>query len=288
MKPAPFDYAAPESVSEAIALLADPEREAMIIAGGQSLMPMLNMRLARPELLVDLRRVAGLDYIRDSGQRVLVGAMTTKREVEGSTLVRDRLPLLHAATLHVGHPQIRNRGTVGGSMAQADPAAEYPVVAIVLGAEMRVAGPDGERTVAASDFFVTYLTTALEEDEILVEVAFPVPAGRTGWAFEEVSRRHGDFALAGCAITVTLDGAGAIADARVGVFGVTGSPVRLTAAEDLLRGALPDTELFERAGRVGADALPDPLSDLHASADYRRHLAAVLTARGLGKAVARA
>lgn len=288
MKPAPFDYAAPESVSEAVALLADPEREAMIIAGGQSLMPMLNMRLARPELLVDLRRVRDLDYIRDSGSQVLIGAMTTKRVVEDSALVRERLPLLHAATLHVGHPQIRNRGTVGGSMAQADPAAEYPVVAIVLGAEMRIVGSDGERSVPAADFFVTYLTTALEEGEVLVEVAFPVPAGRTGWAFDEVSRRHGDFALAGCAMTVTLDGAGAIEDARVGVFGVTGSPVRMTAAEDVLRGATPDEELFERAGRAGADALPEPLADLHASAEYRRHLAAVLTARGLAQAVARA
>lgn len=186
MKPAPLDYAAPETLAEAVALLADASREAKVIAGGQSLMPMLNMRLARPELLVDLRRVDGLDHIREEHGAIRIGAMTSKREVEQSPLVRERLPLLHAATLHVGHPQIRSRGTVGGSMAQADPAAEYPCVA-VAGATMRAVGPGGERTIPAADFFVTYLTTALEEDEILVEVSFPVPAPGTGWSFTEIS-----------------------------------------------------------------------------------------------------
>jgi len=288
VKPPPFDYAAPESVSEAIALLSDPDREAMIIAGGQSLMPMLNMRLARPELLVDLRHIGDLDYIREAGDRLLIGAMTTKRTVEDSTLVRDKVPLLHASTLQVGHPQIRNRGTVGGSMAQADPAAEYPAVAIALGAEMRIAGPGGERTVPAADFFVTYLTTALEEDDILVEVGFPVRAERTGWSFGEVSRRHGDFALAGVVTTITLDPVGTCQDARIVLFAVTSSPLRVQAAEDVLRGERPTPEVMSRAADAVASALADPLADSHASADYRRNLARTLTERGLGEAVERA
>lgn len=287
MKPAPLDYAAPETLAEAIALLADESREAMVIAGGQSLMPMLNMRLARPELLVDLRRVDGLEYIREDQGAVRIGAMTTKREVEHSQLVRDRLPLLHAGTVHVGHPQIRNRGTVGGSMAQADPAAEYPSVAVALGATMRVVGPGGERTIPAADFFVTYLTTALEEDEILVEVSFPVPAPGTGWAFTEISRRHGDFALAGAAITVRLDAGGSVADTAIVLFGVGPGPVRAHAAEDRIRGGRPGDDLFREAGSAVAAALTDPPADVHADSEYRRQLAATLTTRGLREAVHR-
>lgn len=287
MKPAPLDYASPASIAEAVALLGDPAREAMVIAGGQSLMPMLNMRLARPELLVDLRRVEGLDHIRESAGTVQIGAMTTKREVEHSALVRDKLPLLHAATVHVGHPQIRSRGTVGGSMAHADPAAEYPAAAVALGARMRVVGPGGERTIDAADFFVTYLTTALDEGEILVEVSFPAMAAGTGWAFCELSRRHGDFALAGVAVTATLDAAGTIADAAVVGFGIGPGPARLGAAEDVARGGRPGDDLFRRAGEAGAASLDDPPADLHASSDYRRHLAATLTTRGLAEAVQR-
>lgn len=288
MKPPPFDYAAPTSVAEALSLLGDPGREAMVLAGGQSLVPMLNMRLARPELLVDLKRVEGLDYIREVPGAVVIGAMTTKRSVEDSALVRDKLPLLHAATLEIGHPPIRNRGTMGGSMAQADPAAEYPAVAIALGATMRVVGPAGERTIDAGDFFVSYLTTALAEDEILVEVSVPTSGERTGWAFGELSRRHGDFALTGVAMTVTLDAAGACADAAIVPFGVGPSPVRATAAEDVLRGRLPDAALYREAGRAVGASLTDVLSDNHASAEYRRHLAGVLTERGLPEAVSRA
>lgn len=287
MKPAPLDYAAPETLAEAVALLADASREAKVIAGGQSLMPMLNMRLARPELLVDLRRVDGLDHIREEHGAIRIGAMTSKREVEQSPLVRERLPLLHAATLHVGHPQIRSRGTVGGSMAQADPAAEYPCVAVALGATMRVVGPGGERTIPAADFFVTYLTTALEEDEILVEVSFPVPAPGTGWSFTEISRRHGDFALAGAAITVALDGAGTVADSAIVLFGVGPGPVRAHAAEARIRGGRPGDELYREAGAAVAAALTDPPADVHADSEYRRHLAVTMTTRGLAEAVQR-
>lgn len=287
MKPAPLDYAAPETLAEAVSLLADQSREAKVIAGGQSLMPMLNMRLARPELLVDLRRVQGLDYIREDQGSVRIGAMTTKREVERSPLVRERLPLLHAATLHVGHPQIRSRGTVGGSMAQADPAAEYPAVAVALGASMRAVGPGGERTISAADFFVTYLTTALEEDEVLVEVSFPVPAPGTGWSFTEISRRHGDFALAGVAVTVSLDSGGAVSDSAIVLFGVGPGPVRVDAAEEQIRGGRPGDELYRQAAAAVAATLTDPPADVHADSDYRRQLAATLTARALAEAVQR-
>ncbi len=183
MKPAPLDYEAPTSLADAVSLLCDPDREAVVLAGGQSLVPMLNLRLARPELLVDLRGIEGLDHIRLDGDRLAIGAMATKRAVERSPLVRENQPLLHAATLCVGHPQIRNRGTVGGSMAHADPAAEYPAAAVALGARMRVAGPDDERDIAAEDFFQGYLTTALKPGEVLTEVSFPTMAGGKGWAF---------------------------------------------------------------------------------------------------------
>lgn len=288
MKPAPLDYAAPASLQEAVDLLSDSDRDSMVIAGGQSLMPMLNMRLASPELLVDLSRIADLDYIRDDGTRLLIGAMTTKRDVERSALVKDRQPLLHAATLLVGHPQIRNRGTVGGSMAHADPSAEYPAVALATDAEMRVVGPGGERTIDASDFFISYLTTALAPGEVLVEVAVPVLAPGTGWAFTELSRRHGDFAMAGTAITVELDAAGRCRDVRIVLFGVAATPLRLREVEESLSGEMPEGDFFSRAGEAVSIAIDEPLADVQASADYRRHLAGVLARRGLADAVARA
>lgn len=288
MKPAPLDYAAPTSLAEAVTLLADPDRDVMVIAGGQSLMPMLNMRLARPELLVDLGRVPGLDYIREDGDWLAIGAMTTKRAVEESTVVRDRQPLLHAATCHVGHPQIRNRGTVGGSLAQADPAAEYPAVAVATGAEVRVAGPDGERTIPAAEFFVTYLTTALAPGEVVVELRIPVLRPETGWAFVELARRHGDFAIVGAAVTVDLDAGGAYGDVRIVLFGVGPTPLRAEAAESVLRGRPPGADLHAEAAENVRAAIEDPLGDVHATAEYRRHLAGVLVGRALAEAVARA
>lgn len=288
MKPAPLDYEAPTQIGEAVALLADPDRYAVVLAGGQSLMPMLNLRLAHPDLLVDLRRIEGIDGIELRGDRIVIGAMATKRAVEQSTLVRDRQPLLHAATKFVGHPQIRNRGTVGGSMAHADPAAEYPAAAVICDAEMRVIGPDGERTIAAVDFFEGYLSTALEPGEILVEVSVPVLPEGTGWSFDELSRRHGDFAMVGAAVTIGLDGASRCRDARVVVFAIGSTPVRAHAAEEVLDGGEPGPDLFARAAAAMADALEEPMSDVHASSEYRRHLAGVLVERGLAEAVARA
>ena len=288
MKPAPFDYVAPTTVGEAVSALQECNGEAKLLAGGQSLMPLLNMRLARPGLVVDLGRVEGLDYIREGDGRLAVGAMTTKRTVEDSALVESRQPLLRAATLLIAHPQIRNRGTVGGSMAQADPAAEYPAMAVALEAELRAVGPDGERSIKAEDFFVTYLTTALEPAEVLTEITVPVRAERSGWAMTEVARRHGDFAIAGAAVTTTLDAGGHCADTKIVLFGVGPGPVRPSGAEQIVNGERPGDELIRQAGQKASQEIDEPQSDVHASAEYRRHLAGVLTRRGLAEAAARA
>ena len=290
MKPAPFDYYAPQTLPEAVALLAkldDEGCDAKILAGGQSLMPMLAMRVARPDALVDLRRVADLDYIIEENGTVAIGAMATKRAAEESALVRERQPLFHAATQLVGHRQIRNRGSVGGSFAHADPASEYPAVALVLDMQMRAVGPDGERLIPAAEFFVTYMTTALEAGEILTEVRMPVLSAGTGWAIREVSRRNGDLALAGVALTLRLSG-GVCADVRIAAFGVDATAVRLTAAEDALDGQKPDAATCARVGAIAAASLAEPMSCIHASADYRRHLVGVLVERTLTDAAARA
>ncbi len=292
MKPAPFEYAAPSSLDEAISLLQQHgDEDVKLLAGGQSLVPLLSMRMARPELLIDLNPIDELQYIREENGGLAIGAMTRKRAVEESELVRRLQPVLLAATQLVAHPQIRNRGTVGGSMAHADPAAEYPALAIVLGVELRTAGPDGERRIAAEDFFQSYLTTALEPVEVLTEVRVPILAPGTGWSFLEVARRHGDFAMTGAAVTLRLNGRGSrgsISEARIVLFGVGPTAVRVREVEQLVMGEQPSDRLFQEAGRAAGEGLEDPLSDVHASAEFRRHLARVLTARALGEAVERA
>lgn len=288
MKPPSLDYEAPTQLGDAVALLGDPDRDAIVLAGGQSLMPMLNLRLARPGLLVDLRRIPGLDGIELEGDQLVIGAMATKRDLERSDLVRRHHPLLHASTRYVGHPQIRNRGTVGGSMAHADPAAEYPAVAVAGDFEMVAFGPDGERRIPAADFFLGYLTTALEEGEILTAVRVPTMSGATGWSFQELSRRHGDFAMVGTAVTLDLDSEGLCRNPRVVVFAVGGTPLRVPAAEELLDGEAASDALFARVAAAVREAIDEPLSDVHASAEYRRHLAGVLVERALKEAVARA
>ena len=288
MKPPRFDYADPRTLGEAVALLEQHEGEAKLLSGGQSLVPLLNMRLARPAILVDLAKVAGLDHVREDGDTLAIGAMTRQRTVELSPVVKARHPMLHAATLHIAHPQNRNQGTVGGSLAHADPAAELPALALVLGAELRAMGPRGERTIGAADFFVTYLTTALEPAEILIEARFPMLPARTGWSVTEVARRHGDFALAGVMATITLDDRGRCATARLVLFGVGATPVRAPRAEQMLAGEKPEPSLLERAGRAASEEIDEPLSDVHASAEYRRDLARVLGRRALAEAAARA
>ena len=288
MKPAPFEYAAPSTIGEALSVLEgnDPD-EVKILAGGQSLMPLLNMRLARPQLVLDLTRVDELDFIREYDGGVAIGSMTTKRAVEESALVRERNPLFWESTVRIGHPQIRNRGTVGGSMVQADPAAEYPAAALALDVELVARGAGGERTIAAEDFFVTYLTTSLEPGEILTEVRVPDLGAGVGWGFQEVARRHGDFAIVGAAATLRIDG-GRIADPRVVVFGAADRAMRFPDAEAGLAGQAPGEAAFAAAGSAVAGAIEDPTSDVHASEEYRRDLARVLTARALADAVERA
>lgn len=289
MKPPSFDYADPGSTAEVVSLLAQHEGEAKIIAGGQSLMPLLNMRFARPTLLVDLRRLRELDYIRETDGALAIGATTIQRDVERSPEVARHQPMLRAAMHLIAHPQIRNRGTVGGSLAHADPAAELPTLAVALDAEMEVMGPGGTRVVPAADFFVTYLTTSMEPAEMLTAVRFPArPAGRSGWSFQEVARRHGDYAMAGVAVTLTLGDGERCRDARLVLFGVGATPVRARRAEQALVGQQVDARLIEHLGSTIRDEIDEPLTDVHASAEYRRHLAGVLTRRALREALERA
>jgi len=288
VKPPSFEYADPKSLDEAVRLLEENEYDAKILSGGQSLMPLLNMRLARPELLVDLAKIPDLDFIREEDGCLVVGGMTRQRSLELSSEVRSRFPLVYDATMHIAHPQNRNQGTVGGSIAHADPAAELPALVMATDAEMVVTGPDAMRTISAEEFFVTYLTTSLEPAEILTEVRIPALGDRTGYSLRELARRHGDFALAGAIATVTLAGNGTIASGRVVLFGVGATPIRAVAAEQLLAGERPSESLFEAVAAKAAADLDEPLSDVHATAQYRRSLAAVMARRALAEAADRA
>ena len=287
MKPAPFTYAAPSTLEEALALLAEHGDAAKLLAGGQSLMPLMNLRLARPQYVIDLNRVAGLDYIQERDGTLVVGTMTRQRSLERAPAVRQHYPLLSEATTLIGHVAIRNRGTVGGSIAHADPAAELPAVLLAHGGSVQVQGPRGTRRIVADQLFRTYLTTALEPDEVLTEVHFPRwPAG-TGWCFMEESRRHGDFAMVGVAVLLTLDTARRCTQAAVALCGVGDTPHRVAAAPTLLLGhALDATRRRDVAQAAASEIEPD--SDLHASAEFRRHLSAVLTQRALRQAAERA
>ena len=289
MKPAPFDYLAPGTLDEAIDLLAQHADAAKLIAGGQSLGPLLNMRLARPEVLIDLNRLAELDYLREQDGWLAIGALTRQRALERSRVVGERWPLLAEAVPYIGHTAIRNRGTVGGSIAHADPSAELPAVVAALGGELRIRGPRGERVARPDEFFVTYLTTSLAPDELLVEVRLPGVAAGTGCAWLEYARRHGDFALVGVAALLRLraGGDGTCAEARLVYTGVGPAPYDARPAAGLLIGQPPSEETFAAAAeRAAADSQPD--ADLHASAEYRRHLVRVLTRRALRQALQRA
>jgi CO/xanthine dehydrogenase FAD-binding subunit len=286
MKPAAFDYIAADSIAMAVAALAQAGDDGKIIAGGQSLVPMLNFRMLRPSILVDINRIAGLDVIAETGAAIRVGALTRHYQLETSPLIAQHLPVLSSAMTHVAHLAIRNRGTIGGSLAHADPAAELPMMALLLDARLHIASAAGERTIAARDFFLGALTVDLAASEIVTEVVLPKLPPRTGWGFEEVARRHGDFALAAVAITLTVSG-DAIEQARIALTGVGPTALRATAAENLLIGHALEPEL---AGRVidAVRAIIKPEADLHASSAYRRHLAGVLTGRALAAAWRRA
>ncbi len=290
MKPAAFRYHAPDTLDEALEILAEDPWEAKVLAGGQSLIPAMNFRLAQPTILVDLNRLSELAYIEaadDGGLRI--GAMTRQAVVERHPLVAERAPLVHQTMPHIAHPQIRNRGTFGGSIAHADPAGELPAVSLVLGAELRARSRDGgERTIAASDFFFGLLTTALEPGEVLTEVSLPVPAPGTGWAFDEVARRHGDYALVGVAAAVTLDEAGRCTDARIGLLSVGEGPVLAVRAAEALVGEELSEDRVATAAALAAESDIDPPADLHASVEFRRHLAGVMVRRVVLRAGERA
>jgi len=283
VKPAKFDYHAPTSLDDAVALLQRYGGDAKILAGGQSLMPLLNFRLSRPAALVDLNRIASLAYIREENGQVRLGAMTRQRTIEFSPVVARRLPLLSEATKWVGHLPIRTRGTIGGSIAHADPSAEYPAVLAALEGEVVARGPKGERVVKAKDLFLTYLTTSLESDEVLSEIRLPVMPMGAGFALEEFARRHGDFAIVAIAAMVVRDAA-RCKQARLATAGAGPVPVRLRAAEEILeRDGVTDAAIDAAARRAAELVSPD--SDIHASADYRRHLTMVLTRRALKRAL---
>ncbi|RQS26851.1 MULTISPECIES: xanthine dehydrogenase family protein subunit M [unclassified Burkholderia] len=287
MKPAPFDYCCPDSVDEAIAVLAASRGDAKLMAGGQSLMPMLNFRVVRPAMIVDIRKLVELDYVRERENGGLeVGALTRHRVLETSLQVARHFPIIPDMMRHVAHLAIRNRGTIGGSLSHADPAAELPMLVRLLDATIVARSTRGERGITAADFFVAPLTTMLDDDELVVRVDFPGIKSGTGWCFEEFSRRAGDFALA--AVGVLLDVRdGVIHDARVAMMGVGDTPLRCSGAEEVLRGRPLSDALVEDAAEVACDGL-SPAMDLHASPAYRRHLAGVLARRAIRSAWRRA
>src|SRR5574341_1272437 len=279
MKPPPFDYYAPTSVAEALDLLAQ-HGDAKPLAGGQSLIPTMNFRLARPAALVDLNRIRELSYIREAEGGLSIGAMTRHRQVERDALVAERIPLVHETMPHIAHPQIRNRGTFGGSLAHADPAAELRAVAVALDARLRAVSQSGARWLPAREFFQTMFTTALQTGELLVEIAIPARAPHTGSAFHEVARRHGAYAMVGLATTVALDERGQCCEARLVYLAVGDIPVEATQAAAALIGQSPSPETIRAAAETASLEI-DPASDIHASAGFRRHLEKELATKTL-------
>jgi CO/xanthine dehydrogenase FAD-binding subunit len=286
MKPAAFDYVVAESVEAAVAALAAADGEAKILAGGQSLVPMLNFRLLRPSILVDINRIPDLAFIEERADEIAIGALTRHYRLETSPVVAQHLPVLAEAMRHVAHLAIRNRGTIGGSLSHADPAAELPMLALLLDATLHVVSPAGPRTIPARDFFLGPLTVDLGADEMVVRIVIPKLPPATGWGFAEVARRSGDFALAGIAATLTLR-AGAIAQARIAMTGIDETAKRANEAEALLIGRKLTPDLIE-AAIVAVRAGVNPPADLHASSDYRRHLVGVLAGRAVTDAWRRA
>jgi carbon-monoxide dehydrogenase medium subunit len=286
MKPAPFRYHAPRSLDECLELLATYGAEAKVLAGGQSLMPMMNFRLARPAALIDINYLRDLDYIALDDGTLRVGALTRQSRLERHPATRARLPLVGQALALIGHPAIRTRGTVAGSIAHADPAAELPAVLLCLDGSVVASSAKRQRVIRADDLFQGPLTTVLEPDELVVEARFRVPPPGSGAAVLEVARRHGDFALVGAAATVQLDASRRLRDVRLTLFGAGPVPMRCPKAEQMLVRAEPSPARLSEVGRLVADSV-EPGSDLHASADYRRRVSGVLAQRALSLAVNR-
>jgi aerobic carbon-monoxide dehydrogenase medium subunit len=286
VKPAKFEYHAPASVDEALTILARYEGEARVLAGGQSLVPMMNFRLAQPKALVDLNRIAGLAFIEEEGETARIGSMTRQRRLESDPLIATKLPLLREALRWVGHLPTRSRGTIGGSIAHADPSAEIPMVLQALEGEIVARGPQGERRIPAQDLFHAALTTSLAPLEIITEVRFPTMPARAGHAIEEFARRKGDFAIAAVAVMLMRDGE-RCTKARLATAGVGPISIRLRDAEAVLeQKGLGEAAIAEAADKAAAQV--DPISDLNGSAEYRRHLTGVLMSRAVVKAIASA
>jgi CO/xanthine dehydrogenase FAD-binding subunit len=286
MKPPPFEYDAPATTDEALALLRDHGLDGKVLAGGQSLVPLLNFRLARPTRLIDVNGLGELSGVRRQDGRLHIGAITRQSALERSSLVREHWPLLHEAVGWVAHAQIRNRGTVGGSIAHADPAAELPVVLAALEGSVRVRSTRGERTIPWNELFLTHLTTTLEPDELLVEVELPPQAPRTGSAFVEYARRHGDFALGGAAVSITCNEDGTCSSAAIALLSAAPTPVRADGAEQALAGRAVDEEVAREAA---AEAVRDiePTGDIHGSSAYRRRLVEAMVRRAITSAAGR-
>ncbi|MCU1401509.1 MAG: molybdopterin dehydrogenase FAD-binding protein [Acidimicrobiales bacterium] len=288
MKCAPFRVELPSTVDEVVAALVEHGEDAKILAGGQSLIPMLAMRLARFDVLIDVHHVDGLASIQLDQNTIRIGSRVRQSEIERSDVIKRHLPVLAEATALIGHFQIRNRGTIGGSLVHADPAAEYPAVALALGATFEVTGPAGTRVIPAADFFLGYWTTALTDDEVLVAIHFPIPEGkRVGMTVKEVARRHGDFALAGAVASIGLDPSGAIVETAIALFSAADQPLRLTEMEAALTGHSPDSLDIPALSAAAAAGLA-PGDDLHGSADFRRHLFRHLIADVAAEAITRA
>jgi CO/xanthine dehydrogenase FAD-binding subunit len=288
MKPAPFRYVAARTIEQALALKAEYGDEARFLAGGQSLVPTMNFRLTQPALLIDINPLSELAGVKDgSAAHVRIGALTRYRELERDAGTGRNLPLIHEALPHIAHPQIRNRGTIGGNLAHADPASEMPAIVVTLAGRLRAQSANGERWIAASDFFVGALATALEPDEMLTDVELPVAPPRSGACFVELSRRRGDFAIIGVACTIRLDEEGRCAEARIGLCNAGDGPVFAAAAsESLVGGQIGAPQIAEAAQLVQGEI--DPGGSIHASKEFQRHVAGVLTARAVATANERA
>lgn len=288
MKPAPFEYHAPDSLEAALELKAEYGDEAKVLAGGQSLIPAMNFRVAQPVILIDLNKINELRYIKQQNGDLLIGAMTLQAEAEHDAQLAKSTPLLHETIPNIAHPQIRNRGTLGGSLAHADPAAELPVVATALQARMRAQSKDGERWIDVDDFFSGMFTVSLNPEEILVEIAFPNTPVSTGWSFVEVARRQGDYAMAGLAALLTLNDEGQCSTAKLVYLNVGDGPISAEKAAQSLVGRKPNKKTFAEAARIASNEEISPFGNVHASPDYQRHLSEVLTRRALSTALERA
>ena len=280
MIPAAFDYIAPKSLNEALRALAESGEDAKLLAGGHSLLPLLKLRLAAPKLLVDLSKISGLNSISQQGDNIVIGALATHYQIESSQLLSKKCPLLPQTARAIGDVQVRNRGTIGGSLAHADPSADWPAAMLALGAELKITGPKGERRVAAEDFFVGPMTTVIEANEILTEIRVPISARRSGSAYLKAAQQASGFAIVGVAVSLRVDAKGRCEEIGIGVTGLNDKPFRARGTENQLRGNKLAAKLIEASASQVADGI-DPLEDLHANAQFRAHLARVYASRAI-------